>query len=148
MRKIKEVLRLRFELGLGLRAIARSCSIGLGTAHEYLQRAQAAYAVVKKDADISTLDYNRISADTQGAINAIKASMAEANQIISSTSADIDHLEIDIQNLTERVQQRAIRAPCAGRVVRLNRVGAGETVNAGAILATIVPATEDRAAAV
>ena len=30
MRKIKEVLRLRFELGLGLRAIARSCSIGLG----------------------------------------------------------------------------------------------------------------------
>ena len=38
MRKIKEVLRLRFELGLGLRAIARSCSIGLGTAHEYLHQ--------------------------------------------------------------------------------------------------------------
>ncbi|HTW67622.1 MAG TPA: hypothetical protein VME17_23560 [Bryobacteraceae bacterium] len=32
---------MRFELGLGLRAIARSCSIGLGTAHEYLQRAEA-----------------------------------------------------------------------------------------------------------
>ena len=42
MRKIKEVLRLKFSLGLGLRAIARSCSIGLGTAHEYLQRAEAA----------------------------------------------------------------------------------------------------------
>lgn len=42
MRKIKEVLRLRFELGLGLRAIARSCSFGLETAHEYLQRAEAA----------------------------------------------------------------------------------------------------------
>ncbi len=42
MRKIKEVLRLRFELGLGPRAIARSCSIGPGTAHEYLQRAEAA----------------------------------------------------------------------------------------------------------
>ena len=42
MRKIKEVLRLKFEVGLGLRAIARSCSIGLGTAHEYLQRAEAA----------------------------------------------------------------------------------------------------------
>ena len=42
MRKIKEVLRLKFELGLGLRQIARSCSIGLGTAHEYLQRAEAA----------------------------------------------------------------------------------------------------------
>jgi len=41
MRKIKEVLRLRFELGLGQRQIARSCSIGLGTVHEYLQRAEA-----------------------------------------------------------------------------------------------------------
>ncbi len=33
MRKIKEVLRLKFDVGLGLRQIARSCSIGLGTAH-------------------------------------------------------------------------------------------------------------------
>src|SRR5277367_3958430 len=42
MRKTKEVLRLRFEVGLGLRQIARSCSIGLGTVHEYLQRAKTA----------------------------------------------------------------------------------------------------------
>jgi len=41
VRKIKEVLRSKFEVGLGLRQIARSCSIGLGTAHEYLQRAEA-----------------------------------------------------------------------------------------------------------
>ena len=40
MRKTKEVLRLRFELGLGLRQIARSCSLGLGTVHDYLQRAK------------------------------------------------------------------------------------------------------------
>jgi IstB-like ATP binding protein len=32
----------RAEVGLGLRQIARSCSIGLGTVHEYLQRAEAA----------------------------------------------------------------------------------------------------------
>jgi transposase len=42
MRKLKEVLRLRFELGLGQRQIARSCAIGQGTVHEYLKRAQAA----------------------------------------------------------------------------------------------------------
>src|SRR6185369_13201004 len=39
MRKIKEVLRLRFELGLGQRQIARSCGIGLSTVHDYLERA-------------------------------------------------------------------------------------------------------------
>ena len=42
MRKIKEVLRLRFELGLGQRQIARSCGIGLSTVHDYLERAAAA----------------------------------------------------------------------------------------------------------
>jgi transposase len=42
MRKIKEVLRLRFELVLGQRAIARACSISQSTVHEYLNRAAAA----------------------------------------------------------------------------------------------------------
>jgi len=36
MRKVKEVLRLRFELGLGERQIARSCGMGLSTVHDYL----------------------------------------------------------------------------------------------------------------
>src|SRR5260221_7395884 len=42
MRKIREVLRLRFELGLGQRAIARACSISQSTVHDYLNRAAAA----------------------------------------------------------------------------------------------------------
>jgi predicted transcriptional regulator len=42
VRKIKEVLRLRFELGQGQRAIARACSISQSTVHEYLKRAEAA----------------------------------------------------------------------------------------------------------
>ena len=42
MRRIKEVLRLRFEAGLGHRQIARSCLLGVGTVHDYLKRAEAA----------------------------------------------------------------------------------------------------------
>jgi transposase len=42
MRKIQEVLRLRYALGLGQRQIGRSCSIAQATVHEYLKRAQAA----------------------------------------------------------------------------------------------------------
>jgi transposase len=45
MRKIKEVLRLRFELRLGQRAIARACSISQSTVHEYLNRAATAGVV-------------------------------------------------------------------------------------------------------
>src|SRR5258708_12106629 len=42
MRKIKEVLRLRFELRLGQREIARACSISQGAVHNYLKRAAVA----------------------------------------------------------------------------------------------------------
>jgi transposase len=40
MRKIKEVLRLRFEKGLSAREIARSLDIGRGTIRNYLERVQ------------------------------------------------------------------------------------------------------------
>lgn len=42
IRKIKEVLRLRLELGLGQRQIARSCAMGLSSVHDYLERAAVA----------------------------------------------------------------------------------------------------------
>ncbi|MEM3433430.1 MAG: winged helix-turn-helix transcriptional regulator, partial [Candidatus Methanomethyliaceae archaeon] len=42
MRKISEVLRLKWECRLSNRAIARSCGISHSTVSEYLQRAQAA----------------------------------------------------------------------------------------------------------
>src|ERR1700752_1317947 len=42
MRKIREVLRLRYDLGLLQEEIARSCSIGQSTVHRYLERASAA----------------------------------------------------------------------------------------------------------
>ena len=42
MRRIKEVLRLRFELGLGQREIARACAISQGAVHNYLKKVVAA----------------------------------------------------------------------------------------------------------
>jgi transposase len=42
MRRLRELLRLKFETGLSHRAIARSCAIGLGTVTSCLQRAAAA----------------------------------------------------------------------------------------------------------
>src|ERR1700730_3666671 len=42
MRKIKEVLLLRLDLGLGQREIARACSISQGAVHNYLKKAAGA----------------------------------------------------------------------------------------------------------
>jgi transposase len=41
MRKIREVLRLKFESGRSHRQIAASCQLGVGTVSDYLQRARA-----------------------------------------------------------------------------------------------------------
>lgn len=41
MRKIKEAMRLRFELKLGYQQIGRSCAIATSTVHKYLKRAEA-----------------------------------------------------------------------------------------------------------
>ena len=42
MRKVKEVLRLKWGQGLSNRAVATACNIGTGTVHEYVRRASAA----------------------------------------------------------------------------------------------------------
>ena len=42
MRRMREILRLKWEVGLSHRAIARSCSVGLGTVSLYLERAREA----------------------------------------------------------------------------------------------------------
>ncbi len=42
MRRLRELLRLKYEAGLSHRAIARACAVGLGTVTTYLQRATAA----------------------------------------------------------------------------------------------------------
>ncbi len=40
MRKLREILRLKYERRMGHRAIARACGVGLGTISEYVRRAR------------------------------------------------------------------------------------------------------------
>ena len=42
MRRLRELLRLKYDSGLSHRAIAQACALGLGTVTTYLQRATAA----------------------------------------------------------------------------------------------------------
>ena len=42
MRKLREVLRLKYDRRMGHRAIARACGVGVGTVSEYVGRARRA----------------------------------------------------------------------------------------------------------
>ena len=56
MRRIKEILRLKFELGLDNRQIARSCNIPHSTVANYLRRAEAAGLAWPLPPEISEAD--------------------------------------------------------------------------------------------
>jgi transposase len=53
MRKIREVLRLKYELGLGHRAIAASCAIGKASVCDYLKRADKSGLTWQQARDLS-----------------------------------------------------------------------------------------------
>ena len=60
MRKIKDVLRLFYEIKLSQRAIARSLGIGLGTVSTYLQRARTAGVSWPLPAELQERDLGRL----------------------------------------------------------------------------------------
>jgi transcriptional regulator with XRE-family HTH domain len=63
MRKIKEVLRLRFELKMGQREIARACSISQSTVHEYLKAATAAGDELAQSYNEAKAEWKKIDLD-------------------------------------------------------------------------------------
>jgi transposase len=67
MRKIKEILRLKYEVGLSIRQIAKSCSAGKSTVYEYLSRASAAGLSWPLDDDMDESSLKRLlfSSDLQ-----------------------------------------------------------------------------------
>ena len=67
MRKIKDVLRLFYEVKLSQRAIALALSIGLGTVSTYLQRAREAGINWPLPADMNERDLGRLLFPSQPA---------------------------------------------------------------------------------
>jgi len=74
MRQLREILRLKIQLGLSHRAIARSCSVGMGTVTEYLRRMREAGLSwpLPADLDDASLEARLFaSAERAGAVRAV-----------------------------------------------------------------------------
>ena len=111
-----------------------------------VQRAIAALDIANRDKTVAVFDQDKVVADTEAAMSGISAAIASAAETVETTSAEICKLDIDLQNLRRRMEQRRVYAPCDGKIVRLMCVGAGETVDSGTVLAVLAPQTEDLAA--
>ncbi|MBX7223114.1 MAG: HlyD family secretion protein [Blastocatellia bacterium] len=110
-----------------------------------VERAKAALEVARRDTTVGNLDQQKVDNDTVATLSSVQASLASVRETIASVNSDLIKLEVDIQNLDGRVAQRRVVAPRDGRVVRLMKVGAGETVKSGDVLAVLAPTTTDQA---
>ncbi len=113
-----------------------------------LESLQAQWQLAQREVEALRLDAGRVTNDTAAQLNGIRVSIASVKETIAKLDSDILKLDIDINNLEQRNQQHLVRAPRDGFLVRVLRVGQGETVKAGTVLAQIAPKTEDQAAEV
>ncbi|UFP96821.1 HlyD family secretion protein [Gloeobacter morelensis] len=108
-------------------------------------RAGAALDAARREVSVGRFDQDKVVFDTAAGLASARASLASARETLATIESDILKLDVDIENLRSRTEQRIVRAPSDGVVVRLLKVGSGETVKAGDVLAVVAPATTDRA---
>ena len=111
-------------------------------------KAMVASARAKLQAARNKLSQNRayrarVVASTEAEIENAQASLQSAETDVATTNASLARLEVGIS----RQQAQTITAPTDGTILRvIGRLG-GEQVSRGAVLAILVPQTEDRAVA-
>ena len=139
--------RLEELFGKGLRSKRdlELAELDIITAKTRLESTLASLEVARKDLEVARLDRDRVGNDTSAQVNALRASVASVRETIAKTRSDLQKLEIDLGNVRRRTEQRLIRAPQDGKLVRVTRVGPGETVKAGDELAVLAPQTSDQA---
>lgn len=134
-----------FEKGLRSKRDLELAELDIVTARTRLESAIASLDVAKKDWQVARLDKDRVVNDTSAQLNSIRASLASVRETIAKNNSDLQKMQVDIGNVSQRADQRLIKAPRDGKVVRVMRVGQGETVKAGDVLAVLAPTTTDQA---
>lgn len=134
-----------FDKGLRSKRDLELAELDIVTAKTRLESVQAALEVSRKGLQVARYERDKVVNDTSASVNGIRASLASVRETIAKNNSDLQKIDIDIQNVSQRSDQRIIRAPRNGKVVRVMKVGPGETVKAGDILAVLAPDTTDQA---
>jgi len=134
-----------FEKGLRSKRDLELAELEIVTATTRLESMQAGLDVARKALQVAEFDQRRVDNDTSAQLNSLRASLASVRETIAKTNSDMQKLEVEINNVRQRTDQRWVRSPSAGKIVRLLKVGPGETVKAGDQLAVLAPETTDQA---
>jgi len=141
-RRLKELsqagLRSRRDFELTEQALVRS--------RLEVQRSQDALLVSEREIEAAGLEIGRIAASYANDQQKIRESSLKNQETVAEVDAELAKLTVELANVKGRRSQQEIVARQAGQVVRLARVGPGETVKAGDKLCLVVPQTTDQAA--
>ncbi|MDX2031878.1 MAG: biotin/lipoyl-binding protein [Blastocatellia bacterium] len=141
---LKRVQEL-FDKGLRSKRDLELQELAIVTARTRLETNQAGFDAARKALQVARLDRDRVVNDTSATLNSVRASLASVRETIAKTNSDLQKLEVDVDNVSLRAAQRLVRAPRDGKIVRVRKVGQGETVKAGDELAVLAPTTDDKA---
>jgi multidrug efflux pump subunit AcrA (membrane-fusion protein) len=110
-----------------------------------LERTELSLGVARRDIDIASLELQRLGSNFENDLAKIQESMLKTQEGLAEVDAVLAKSRSELSGVRQRRQQQIITAPGDGRVVRLLRLGRGETVKAGDALCTLMPAVEDPA---
>ncbi len=136
-----------YEKGLRSKRDLELAELEIVTSKTRLESSNAALDVARKSVQVAQLDKERIVNDTSAQLNSIRASLASVRETVAKSNSDIQKLAVDIGNVQQRTEQRIVRAPRDGKVVRVLKGGPGETVKSGDVLAVLAPDSQDHAVA-
>ena len=134
-----------FEKGLNSKRDFELAELAYVEAKSQLQATQAELDISGRNVDLSRLDLNKVSAETSLKIQEAEARLAQSFEKLAEINSKVYKMDIDLANLSSRIEQRTIYAPADGQVTKLRFFGSAETIKAGSELATIVPDSTDQA---
>lgn len=112
-----------------------------------LQGSQADVDALQQAVTGAGLNVGEKTSDFLAKQASLASKIAKANQDIATLDSELQELDIKLSNQEARQAQRIVKAPIAGRLVRAEALGPGVTVKESDVLATIMPLSEDRVAA-
>lgn len=136
-----------YEKGLRSKRDLELATLDYENAQSQKRSAEAQLEVIQQEVNIAGFERGKIAAETLSKQQDVQAKLAESLQKKASLVKEIAALDIQINNLSGRIDQRKIKAPIAGQVVQVLAAGPGETISAKMPLMTINPKTNDQAVA-
>lgn len=108
--------------------------------------AQADVEIADREVQVARFEQTKAEAEINAKIQDAHTKLAKNEESYANVQGKLLKLDIDIAGLENRLEQRKVRSPVDGKVVRLFKLGRGVAVKAGEELALIFPTTHDQAA--